>query len=81
MSRAMLAGERLDDLGPDDDAEFEIDDSIEFAPDFRLLLQIPFSEEALKGISDYARAEGIDAVKAVQRLVDEALAAHPQPRR
>jgi hypothetical protein len=81
MSRVVSDDEHLDDIGPDPDAELEFGGYVEFAPDFRIVLAVPFSEEALSGISSYARGEGIDSVAAVQRLVDEALAAHPQPRR
>jgi hypothetical protein len=81
MIRAMPADERLDDLGPDDDVELEIDDSIEFAPDCEIVFVVKLRGDRLNAVEQFADDQGISFDEAVDRLVDEALAAHPQPRR
>jgi hypothetical protein len=81
MVRLMAADESYDELGPDDDAELVIDDSIEFAPDCEIVLGVGFRGDQRTAIERFAKEQGIDFFEATHRLVDEALAAHPQPRR
>jgi hypothetical protein len=81
MVRAMPADDRFDDIGPDPDMELEIDESVEFAPDFHVALGVPFTGNQLSAIEAYGKEHGVNAIQAVQRLVDEALAAQPQSRR
>jgi hypothetical protein len=82
MIRAMSADERFhDDISPDDDLELELDGPVEFAPDFELVLEVWFKGDQRRAVGHYAKEQGISFSDAVHRLVDEALAAHPQPRR
>jgi hypothetical protein len=69
----MPADEHFDDIGPD--LDLEVDDNVQIAADSRLSLVVPFTSERLSALSTYARGQGINAIEAVQRLVDEALAA------
>jgi hypothetical protein len=82
MIRAVTSDERFDDdFGPDDDMELELGGPVEFAPDFELVVEVWFSGDRRKAVGRYAKDHGISFSDAVHRLVDEALAAHPQPRR
>jgi hypothetical protein len=81
MVRAMPVDDRFDDIGPDPDMELEIDDSIEFAPDFEFVFEVRFKGDRRTAIERFAKEQGIDFFEATHRLVDEALAAHPQPPR
>jgi hypothetical protein len=83
MIRAVPANERFDDddIGPDPDMDLELGGPVEFAPDFELVSEVWFSGDRRKAIQRYADDQGVSFDDAVDRLVDEALAAHPQPRR
>jgi hypothetical protein len=76
VTRTMTAKKHPDDVGPNPEMELEYVEDVEFAPDFRIVLEVPFDSDALAGLSDYARAHGLNAIEAVQRLVSEALSAH-----
>jgi hypothetical protein len=76
MTRAMAAEEEFDDIGPDHELDLGEVEVVEFAPDFRIVFEVPFESDQLSGIEDYAKARGLNAIEAVQRLVSEALAAH-----
>lgn len=75
MMRVMQADEHFDDIGPDHDMEFGPVERVEFSPDFQMVLEIPFTTERLSALEDFARAQGINPIRAAERLIDEALVA------
>jgi hypothetical protein len=83
MIRAVPAKERFhdDDIGPDPDMDLELGGPVEFTPDFELVFEVWFRGDRQKAVQQFADDQGISFDDAVHRLVDEALAAHPQPRR
>jgi hypothetical protein len=64
-----------DDLGPDPTRELSDLEPVEVAPGYHAEISVPFTPEQLTAVSQIAREEGISPGKAVQDLVEQALAA------
>jgi len=64
-----------DDMGPDATRDLSDLEPVEVAPDYHVELGVPFTSEQLAEISRMARKQGVSPGKAVQGLVERALAA------
>lgn len=76
MMGAMRADEHFDGSVPDLDNEFGPVERVEVAPGYCVVLEIPFPRERLSALEDFAQAQGVNPIRAAERLIDEALAAH-----
>ncbi len=64
-----------EDMGPDPMRDLSDLEPVEVAPDYHVELGVPFTSEQLTEVSRIAREQGVSPGKAIQDLVDEALAA------
>jgi hypothetical protein len=64
-----------DDLGPDPTRDLSDLEPVDVASDYHAEICVPFTSEQLKAVSRIAREQGITPGKAIQDLVEQALAA------